>query len=280
MGSRMAANLQKKGFPLVVYNRTKAKADPLVAQGARWADTPAEAARQADILITMLADPLAVAEMAEGPDGFLEGLRADTVWVDCSTVNPSFSRVEAEQARAVGARFLDAPVAGTTEPAEKAELTFMVGGDARDLAVVRPLLNAMGRHVAHAGGHGAGTGLKMLINLLLAQSMAAFSEALVLGQALGMERERLLDILLNTPVVPPFLLGKRKKIEQDDYTPQFPLKWMRKDLHLAAQTAYELNVALPLTGAAEELYGLAARFGFGDDDFAAVFRFLNGDSQT
>src|SRR5690606_10006498 len=126
MGSRMAANLLRAGHPLVVYNRTKEKAAALLAHGARWADTPAEAVREAGAVVTMLADATAVAQVAEGPDGFLEALRPGAIWMDCSTVNPSFSQLEAAQAQAVGARFLDAPVAGSTVPAERGELTFMV----------------------------------------------------------------------------------------------------------------------------------------------------------
>ena len=276
MGSRMAANLLRAGHALVVHNRTRSKARPLLARGAQWADTPADAARDAEVLVTMLADPNAVAQTAEGEHGFLQTLREGALWIDCSTVNPSFSRIEAAQARAVGVRFLDAPVAGTTGPAEKAELTFMVGGEPADVAAARPVLEAMGKRVVHAGGHGGGTGLKMLVNLLLAQSMAAFAEALVLGEAMGLDRARLFDVLLNTPVVPLFVGGKRAKIELDDYEPQFPLKWMRKDLHLAGQTAYEQEVALPMTSAVEELFALAARHGLGDQDFSAVYRFLKG----
>lgn len=276
MGSRMAANLLRAGHVLVVHNRTRSKARPLLARGAQWADTPADAARDAEVLVTMLADPNAVAQTAEGEHGFLQTLREGALWIDCSTVNPSFSRIEAAQARAVGVRFLDAPVAGTTGPAEKAELTFMVGGEPADVAAARPVLEAMGKRVVHAGGHGGGTGLKMLVNLLLAQSMAAFAEALVLGEAMGLDRARLFDVLLNTPVVPLFVGGKRAKIELDDYEPQFPLKWMRKDLHLAGQTAYEQEVALPMTSAVEELFALAARHGLGDQDFSAVYRFLKG----
>lgn len=276
MGSRMAANLLKAGHRLVVHNRTKGKARPLLSSGARWADTPADAAREADVVITMLADPGAVAQMAEGPGGFLETLREGALWMDCSTVNPSFSRIEAEQARSIGARFLDAPVAGSTIPAERGELTFLVGGDPADVAACRPLFEAMGRRTVHAGGHGAGTGLKMLVNMLLAQSMAAFAEALVLGESMGLERSRLFDILTSTPAVAPFVSAKRQKIEQDAYEPQFPLKWMHKDLHLAGQTAYEQGVPVPLASAAEEVYALAVRHGLGDEDFAAVYRYLRG----
>lgn len=280
MGSRMAANLLKAGHTLVVHNRTRAKAGDLILAGAGWAKTPADAARDADVLITMLADPTAVAEMAEGPGGIFEGLREGAIWIDCSTVNPSFSLLEAAQAGGLGARFLDAPAAGTTGPAERGELTFLVGGEAEDLEACRPLFEAMGKKIIHAGGHGAGAGFKMLFNMLLGQAMAAFAEALVLGEEMGVDRERLLDILLEAPVVPPAMAGKRSKIEQSDWKADFPLKWMRKDLHLARQTAYEHNVAMPMTAAAEEVFAMGMRQGIGEQDFSAIYRLLKSAPST
>lgn len=274
MGSRMAANLLADGHDLVVHNRTKAKAETLTADGARWADTPAAAARDADVLITMLAHPDAVRATATGPDGFLDALRPQTIWMDCSTVNPSFSHAMAAAAQERDVRFIDAPVAGTKGPAAEGALLFLAGGDSDDLDDVRVLINAMGRSVYHMGGVGKGTSAKMLVNLLLAQAMVAFSEALVLGQALGFSRDQLFEMLIGGPVVPPFVQGKRPKLENNSYEADFPLKWMQKDLHLAAQTAYEQGVAVPLSSVAEEIYALAARHGFSESDFSAIYAFL------
>src|SRR5579872_4072786 len=181
MGSRMAANLQKSGHQLVVFNRTREAAAPLVSRGATRADTPAAVGEQAEVLFTMLAHPAAVRETALGKSGFLDRLRPETLWVDCSTVNPSFSREMASEAQTRKVRFLDAPVAGSREPAAEGKLTFFVGGDPVDLEACRPLLQAMGSKILHVGGHGMGTSLKMVNNLLLAVSMAGFSEGLVLG---------------------------------------------------------------------------------------------------
>ena len=275
MGARMAARLQKSGSRLTVFNRTRDKAEPLIREGATWADTPAAVAGQAEILFTMLAHPAAVKEAALGQDGFLYWLPPQTLWVDCSTVNPSFSREMAAEARARQLRFLDAPVAGSREPAARGELTIFVGGDAADLEACRPLLQAMGSKILHVGGHGMGTALKMVNNLLLASSMAAFAEGLVLGEALGIEPKRLLDVLLVSPLVAPYLAGKRNKIERGNYAPEFPMEWMQKDLHLAGVSAQETAVALPLAGAAKELYELAARQGHAQEDFSAIYAFLN-----
>jgi 3-hydroxyisobutyrate dehydrogenase/glyoxylate/succinic semialdehyde reductase len=274
MGSRMAANLQKSGFPLVVFNRSRDKAASLVSAGARLADSPAALAEQVEVVFTMLAHPAAVREAALGADGFLGQLRPGMLWIDCSTVNPSFSREMASAAQARKLRFLDAPVAGSRGPAAQGELVFFVGGDAADLEASRPLLRTMGSRIVHVGGHGMGTSLKMVNNLLLASSMAAFAEGLVLGEALGISRGRLFDFLMGTPLVAPYLATKREKIEQGDYAPEFPLEWMQKDLHLAALSAQETAVALPLTSAAKETYQLAARDGHAHEDFSAIYPFL------
>jgi 3-hydroxyisobutyrate dehydrogenase/glyoxylate/succinic semialdehyde reductase len=274
MGSRMAANLQKSGFSLVVFNRSREKAAPLVSNGALWADTPAALAEEVEVLFTMLAHPAAVSEAALGDGGFLSRLQPGVLWIDCSTVNPSFSRQMAATAQARKLRFLDAPVAGSRGPAAKGELVFFVGGDAADVESSSPLLRTMGSRIVHVGGHGMGAALKMVNNLLLASSMAAFAEGLVLGEALGISQDRLFEFLMGTPLVAPYLATKRQKIEHGDYTPEFPLEWMQKDLHLAALSAQEMAVALPLTNAAKETYQLAARDGHAHEDFSAIYPFL------
>jgi 3-hydroxyisobutyrate dehydrogenase-like beta-hydroxyacid dehydrogenase len=278
MGSRMAANLLKAGYDLTVHNRTRAKADLLLAQGARWADTPAAVARDADVLITMLGDPTAVEGVALGEGGFLEALPQGSLWADCSTVNPSFSRRMAAAARARGVHLLDAPVAGTKGPAAEGTLLFLVGGDLDDVARCQPLFDVMGRQTIHVGGQGMGTSLKMVFNLLLGESMLVFSEGMALGQSLGIPRETLLEMLIGSAVVAPFVSGKRDMIEGGEYEAHFPLRWMHKDLQLATQTAYERGVALPAGNAVKEIFMLAKQAGLGDEDFAAIYRFLNESS--
>jgi 3-hydroxyisobutyrate dehydrogenase-like beta-hydroxyacid dehydrogenase len=275
MGSRMAANLQKAGHQLVVFNRSAEKASSLIKEGAQWAGTPAAVAGQVEVLFTMLAHPDAVKEMAFGDDGFLDHLRPDTLWVDCSTVNPSFSRQMAEEARSRGLRFLDAPVTGTKGPAARGELVFWVGGPEADVQACRPLFDIMGRKVVHGGGYGMGTSLKMVVNLLLAEAMIAFSEGMALGQSLGISQATLFEVLLGGPVVAPAVANKREKIERGKYEADFPLRWMHKDLHLAAITAYEQGVALPVANLAKEVYQQAIGGGLGDQDFSAIYEFLS-----
>ena len=275
MGSRMANNLCKAGYNLSIYNRTKAKAKQLIANGARWVNNPAEVAKQSDILFTMLSTPEAVQEMAFGETGFLENLNVNTLWIDCSTVNPAFTKQMAEEATKRQIRFIDAPVAGTKGPAETGELLFLAGGDVADIQACQPLLDVMGRKTIHIGEQGMGVSLKMVFNLLLGEAMVAFSEALTLGQLLGISQGKLFDILVSSPVVAPFIAGVRPKIENNDYDPNFPLRLMQKDLHLASITANQQGVSLPGVNAIKEIFAQANQYGFANSDFSAVYQFIS-----
>jgi glyoxylate/succinic semialdehyde reductase len=270
MGVRMAKNLLRAGQPLAVFNRTAGKSGGLEAEGARAASSPADAAKAATILFTMLSTPEAVYAMALGPSGFLAALPRGSLWVDCSSVNPSFSRQMGSEASARGVRFVDAPVTGSLPAAEKGELTFLVGGEAKDLEEIRPLLQLMGKTIRHLGGVGMGASLKMVINMQLGTLMAVFSEALALGEALGFDRSALMDILIGGPVAGPFLSGKRAKLESHTYEPEFPLRWQHKDLHLACATGYERGISMPVINAAKEVFMRAAAEGHKDEDFSAV----------
>ena len=275
MGSRMAANLQKRGHSLVVYNRTRDKAEPLVAEGARWADSPAALAPQVEIIFTMLAHPDAVEQAALGKDGFLSHLAPGQMWVDCSTVDPSFSRKMAAEAQARGIRFLGAPVTGSKGQAALAKLTFWVGGEANDLETCRPLLECMGNRIIHCGGQGMGASLKMVMNQLLGTIMAAFAEGLVLGKSLGLPPEVLFEAILGGPAAAPFLAAKQERIQNEHFEDaDFPLRWLQKDLHLASVSAYETGVPMPLTNVAKEIYRFAIREGDGDKDFSAIYHYL------
>jgi 3-hydroxyisobutyrate dehydrogenase/glyoxylate/succinic semialdehyde reductase len=277
MGSRMAANLQSRGYNLVVFNRTRDKAEALLGGGATWGNTPAGVADEADVLFTMLANPETVEAAALGVDGFLRALRPGSIWVNSSTVNPSFARRMAEEARANGVRYLDAPVAGSKDAAAGAKLVFMVGGDATDLEVCRPLLSSMSTRIVHVGAHGLGSALKMVNNLLGAVSMAAFAEGAALGQALGVPRQTMFDTLLGGPMVAPVVGAKRSRIEQEDYEADFSMRWMQKDLHLASISGYEAGVPMAVVNVTKELYRLAMREGYADQDYGAIYAYLTAD---
>ena len=274
MGSRMAANLQKQGHSLVLFNRTRDKAEFLLGRCGKFAASPAELAGQVDVLFTMLAHPDAVEQTAMGLDGFLNFLRPDALWVDCSSVNPSFSKKMAAAAARREVHFVDAPVTGSAPVAAEAKLTFWVGARTADLEKVRPLLLCMGNKIVHTGGNGTGTSMKMVINLLLGTGMAAFTEAMALGEGLGLSSKLLFDSLLPTPAVAPFLAAKRARIENGNYEAEFPLRWMQKDMHLATVSAYEAGVAMPLTNIAKEIYRLAMRDGHAAEDFSAIYEYF------
>src|SRR5437588_12198655 len=274
MGSRMAANLQKQGHSLVLFNRTRDKAEFLLGRCGKFANSPSELAGQVDVLFTMLAHPDAVEQTALGLDGFLNFLPPDAVWVDCSSVNPSFSKKMAAAAARREVHFVDAPVTGSAPVAAEAKLTFWVGASQADLERIRPLLLCMGNKIVHTGGHGTGTSMKMVINLLLGTGMAAFTEAMALGESLGISRGMLFDLVLGMPTVAPFLASKREKIESGNYETEFPLRWLQKDMHLASVSAYESGVAMPLGDAAKELYRLAMREGYAGQDFSAIYDYL------
>src|SRR5712692_5215332 len=274
MGSRMAANLQKHGYSLVVFNRTRAKAEPFLGPCGTFSDSPAKLAEQVDVLFTMLAHPDAVEQAALRANGFLNHLRPNALWVDCSSVNPSFSKKMAAEAARREVHFVDAPVTGSAPVAAEAQLVFWVGADTADLEKIRPLLLCMGNKIVHVGGHGTGTSIKMVINLLLGNAMAAFAEAMALGEGLGLSRKMLFDSLLGTPAVAPFLASKREKIESANYEAEFPLRWMQKDMHLASVSGYESGVAIPVANAVKELYRLAMREGHATQDFSAVYDYL------
>jgi 3-hydroxyisobutyrate dehydrogenase/glyoxylate/succinic semialdehyde reductase len=275
MGSRMAANLQKGGHSLVVFNRTREKADSLIAEGGLWADSPAALAAQVEVVFTMLAHPAAVEEAALGQDGFLSRLAPGRIWIDCSTVNPSFSRKMAAAAEAHNIRFLDAPVSGSKGMAADAKLTFLFGGEECGLQACRPLLECMGNRIIHCGGQGMGTSLKIVMNQLLGTVMAAFSEGLVLGESLKLSREVLFEALLGGPAAAPFLSVKRERIEKGEYQhADFPLQWLQKDLRLAIVSANENGVSMPVTNAAKEIYRSAIQEGHGEEDFSAIYAYL------
>ncbi|WP_141603840.1 NAD(P)-dependent oxidoreductase [Terrilactibacillus laevilacticus] len=274
MGSRMANQLLEDGHDLIIYNRTKEKASPLLKKGATWANSPSEVAERARILFTMLSKPEIVKKVALGVSGFLPSMNEGTLWVDCSTVDPQFSRKMAHEAENRKIRFVDAPVLGSKSPAEKGELIFVVGGHKEDIKDIHPLLDAMGKDVHYLGGHGQGSSMKLVVNAMLAQSMVAFSEAVSLGESLNLPKETIVDTLLSNPATAPFLKGKRKFFLEEANDVEFPLEHIHKDLHLASQMAYEESTPLPFINLAKELYALAKNKGNSKEDMSAIYQAL------
>lgn len=274
MGSRMAKNLSKNKVELTVYNRTSTAAHALKDDNITIAEHPNEAVKGADVVFTMLSTPEVVSKLAFGSQGFLTQMKEGAIWADCSTVNPSFVKQSASIAQQNGVHYLDTPVAGTKPHAENAELVFFVGGHKKQLAIIQPLLAFMGRKVIHVGEQSKGAAFKMLVNGMLAQSMLIFSETFLLGQQMGLDRTFLLNMLPNLVVAAPFTKAKAEMIKANDYSVQFPLEWMHKDLHLAALSAYENNQPSPMLNLAKEIFGKAKAAGLGREDFAAIHKYL------
>ena len=273
MGSRMAHNLLKAGVDLTVFNRSVGPVEALENEGARGVSSASEVVKEADIVFSMLSNPQVVQEVMFGE--VLENMNPNTLWVDCSTVNPSFTLETNEKALEAGIRFMDGPVAGSKFQAENKELIFLVGGDKKDLSDVAPLMNHMGAKVLHIGEVSKGSSFKMLVNLMLGQSMTIFSEALLLGESMGIDKEFLLNTVPSLPVAAPFTKLKAENIRNNDWEEQFPLELMHKDLHLASLTAYENNLPLPLANMTKELYAQAKKEGMGRLDMSAIYKHLS-----
>lgn len=277
MGSRMAQNLLKNGQSVTVWNRSIASAQRLESLGAKSSSSVAEAVVDADFVFTMLAHPEAVSAVMLQEHGGLHHMKKDAVWIDCSTVNPSFSQTCAKEARQVGVGFMDAPVAGSLPHAERAELSFFVGGNDTDIQTVAPFLEMMGKNILPFEQVGQGAAYKMLINSMLAQSMVTFSETVLLGERMGLDRQFLLESLPKSPVAPAVTGMKAANISKQEYFTMFPLEWMHKDLRLVAQCAEEKQLSIPMAQAARAAYAEAMESGWSRADFAAVFESMAGN---
>lgn len=274
MGSRMATNLLQSGQNLTVYNRSAEARQKLVALGADSKDNIHDAVAEADIVISMLSKPEVVEQLFFGDSRALSAMKRGSIWVDCSTNNPSFSRKAAQIASSLELHYADAPVAGSAPQAEAAQLAFFVGTTNEIFRDIEPILKPMGAKLMHLGEVGMGSSFKMLVNAMLAQSMILFSESLLLGEKLGIDKDFLLKVMPGLPVVAPFTQYKVDMIRSGDYPVQFPLELMYKDLHLAAMTAYEVGQPLYLANTAKDLYASANQAGLGRADFAAIHQYL------
>lgn len=272
MGKPMAQNLLRAGFPLTIWNRTKSKADDLVRAGANLAENPRDAAMQSDVLITIVSDPPALEEVLFG-SGALEALRKGTILIDSSTVSPDTARRVAAACAGRGVDFLDAPVTGGTWGAEKGELVFMVGGEAKVLERAKPVLEAMGKKFFLLGPNGAGQTVKLGMNLLLALEVDAWAESLALVTKAGVPAERLIEVMQSSMGHARLLDVKTPLMLNDEYPASFPLCLMHKDLRLALELAREHGANLPAAEAAYATYTAVKDASKDDPDFAAVARF-------
>lgn len=277
MGRPMGMNLLKAGHSLTVWNRTRARAQELLAAGAKLAKTPREVAERSEVLLTMVSDPPALESVLWGPegqnDGALGGLQAGSVYIDSSTVSPALVKKIALACQGRGVRFLDAPVTGGDWGAREGNLVFMIGGDAATLKEVEPVLGVMGKRWFHLGPHGAGQTIKLAMNAILALQVGAMAEALALVERAGLSGEQLVEVMQASMARSGVLDVKSPLMLKGDYRPSFPLRLMHKDLGLALDLANQLGVALPTTAAAREVYNFVKGEAKEDLDYSAVMRF-------
>jgi 3-hydroxyisobutyrate dehydrogenase len=270
MGGGMAANLLKAGVSLSVYNRTAAKAQALVSDGARLASTPAEAAKGASVVISMLADDAASRNVWLGKDGALAAADQGAILVESSTVSPAWIAELAGLAAQHGAELLDAPVTGSRTQAEAGQLSFLVGGSEAALEAATPLLQAMSKEIVHLGPVGSGAKMKLVNNFLCGVQVASLAEGLAWIERSGLDREKALSILKSGAPGSPLLGAISARMVGQNYEVNFLLRLMAKDLLYAQREAGYCDVDLTTAEVARSLFEAAVAKGFGDADMASV----------
>ena len=274
MGNPMAANLLKSGADLMVFNRTLEKTNPLKKIGAKVAASPSELAGWADVIILMVTGPEAINSIVNGPGGILEAENEGKTLINMSTVSPEYSKLLSALMEKNGIFFIDAPVSGSKKPAEEGTLVVLAGGDKELVDRFEPLLLKMSKKVVYCGEAGKGSGMKMVVNLLLGIMMEGLCEAINLGRRTGLSMESMLDTLLSGPLGCGLFSLKTGMLESGDYSPQFPLKHMTKDIRFVLQTADNVGAAVPAVNAVFQVYRQAVGHQMGDLDFAAVKKIL------
>ncbi|MWC30087.1 NAD(P)-dependent oxidoreductase [Paenibacillus sp. MMS18-CY102] len=270
MGYAMAANLLNKGFDVTVYNRTPSKSEELRAIGAQVAASPAEASRGRKVVITMVSNDDSIRAVYDGENGVFAGIGAGTIIVDSSTISPELARRLATDAKARGAIFLDAPVTGSKPAAEAGTLVFMVGGDAKAAQSIEPVLLAMGRKVIPMGPSGSGAVAKLAHNTIVGINTAALMEGFAIAAKGGINGESFLELVQSGGAASKAAELKGNKLLGQDYSVQFALALMLKDLRLSSVLSDQLGVPTPLLEASKSLYQAGDASGLGDLDLSAV----------
>jgi 3-hydroxyisobutyrate dehydrogenase len=274
MGLGMACNLAEKGYDLVVYNRTRAKAAPVEELGARVADSPAEAAAEADVLMMSLADQDVVSRMLWGDDGAFGSLKPGGYVVDMSTIPPAFARELAGKAAEAGYRPLDACVYGAPFHARSGELRVMVGGDEGDFDALRQLLTDLGKELVYLGPNGMGATMKIVVNMLMGVQMPAMAEAIVFGERAGLKREAILNMISGSGYSSPVMTFRCPMMQNREFeNAVFRLSLMRKDMMLVLAESQRLGVPMPVSESAYAMLTAAKQQGLGDLDVAAILAF-------
>ena len=270
MGSGMARRLLANGFPLTVFNRSPEKSKTFAAEGARVADSPGEAVKDADVIISMVADDRASRELWIGENGALATARPGTICIECSTVTVNWVKELAAATVARKCDFLDAPVTGSKIQASGGELNFLVGGDSVTLERARPVLSAMSKSIVHLGPTGSGAMIKLINNFVCGVQVVALAEALAMIDRSGLDHAKALEVLVNGAPGSPLVKVVSARMTKPDFTPNFLLRLMTKDLGYAVEEGGKLSLDLKTAASALDVFKQAMGQGKGDQDMSAV----------
>jgi 3-hydroxyisobutyrate dehydrogenase-like beta-hydroxyacid dehydrogenase len=274
MGSAMVNRLLEKGHTVTGYNRTRSKAERLIARGMAWADSPRAVAEATDVTFSMVTNSAALEQIANGLDGILAGLSKGKYYADMSTVSPETSRAIAARAREKGADMIDAPVSGAVVTLEQGKLSVMVGGRAETFERLKPILLDLGPKVTHVGENGLALVMKIATNLSLAVQMLAFSEGVLLAEKSGIARETAVDVLTHSAIASPMVQYRGPFVLQMPEEAWFSVNLMQKDMLLALDLGRKVEVPLPTTAITNEYLTAAKAMGLEGHDFAIVFNIL------
>ncbi len=274
MGSAMASNLVKAGYPVTVWNRTTERCDPVIALGATRADTPAEAVTDAEVIMYCFSDDEAVEAAVFGENGVLEGVHSGQIAVNMTTVYPALSLREAQAYAQRGVEFLDAPVFGSKGEVQAGGLWIVVGGKREIFDRVRPILEVLSETTHYMGGTGKGTSMKLVGNLLVAAQLESLGEAMVLATKAGLSPEDVLGVIKVADFTSPILVGVGGSLIRRDFEVSFALKHMLKDAKLISQFTSELNTPAPATAATLETIKAAVNHGWGEENASALIKAL------
>lgn len=278
MGAPMALNILRAGHEVTVHNRTRTREEPLAAQGAKRAASPAEAAQGMDVIITCVSDTADVREVVLGHGGIVEGATKGAIIVDMSTIDPGVTR---ELAAAVGKRglaWLDAPVSGGTEGAKKGTLSIMVGGEASDLEKVRPILAAMGQTITHIGPVGSGQLTKAINQIIIAGTYLGVAEGIAVGLKAGLDMDKVVQAVGGGAAGSWGLTNRSGNMIRNEYPLGFRVRLHRKDLEIALHAAKDLGVSLPIAAMVGQIENALISRGFGDEDVSAIARAVREQS--
>ena len=270
MGHAMATNLVKAGHEVATWNRSPGK----IVEGTRAAASPADAAQGAEVVWLCVADTAAVENVLFGPDGVEQSLTEGMIISDSSTISPTATRKFAERVAQKGVQWVDSPMTGSKTGAEAGTLLFIIGGDEQAIEKLKPLYAAMGKKIFRMGETGKGQSAKLVMNLQIALIYEGFAEALTLAAKLGLDAENLVQLINASMVKSGVIEYKAPFVLRRDFSPNFPLRLMRKDIRLALEAAKEARVKLPGLETVEEVYDVAVEEGHADLDYAATLQLL------